>query len=64
MPEFLAGKIMEAREISLEEGKNKYKTYFFTLEKLYSKYQKETNAILEQKDCADCIVKEQQNLLV
>ena len=60
MPKFLADKIMEAKEVSLEAGKKKYETYFITLKKLYSKYQKDTDAILVQKNCADCIVKEQE----
>lgn len=56
MPEFLAGKILEARETSVEAGRKKYRTYFITLKKLYSKYQKETDAILILANAEDCIV--------
>lgn len=56
MPEFLAGKIIDAKKVSLENGRKKYRTYFVTLERLYSAYRKETEAILVLENCADCIV--------
>lgn len=56
MPEFLAGKIIDARKISVESGQKKYKTYFVSLARLYSAYKQETDAILTLENCADCIV--------
>ena len=55
MAEFIAQRIIDAREISLEEGQKKYKAYFVTL-KLYRRYQATVDAILEMEGCADCIV--------
>ena len=55
MAEFIANRIIEAREVSLEEGKKKYKAYFVTL-KIYARYKTTVDAILVAEGKADCIV--------
>lgn len=58
---FIAQKIEEARDRSLEEGQNKYRAYFVreNARKLYEKRYKEgVDAILEADGYEDCIVTE------
>lgn len=57
MREFIAGKIEEARDISLESGQAKYKAYFVNT-KLYKKYKADVDAILTVDGYSDCIVAE------
>lgn len=63
MVTFIAQKIMAARNISLENGQNKYRTYFINT-KLYKRYQSDVNLVLqttEKEDgitYEDCIVTE------
>ena len=57
MREFIAGKIVNAREISLEAGQAKYRAYFIKT-KLYAKYRADVDAILTVDGYADCIVTE------
>lgn len=57
MREFIAGKIEEAREVSLEAGQAKYRAYFIKT-KLWARYKEDVDAILTVDRCADCIVTE------
>lgn len=57
MREFIAGKIEDARETSLEAGQAKYRAYFVKT-KLYAKYKADVDTILTTDGCADCIVTE------
>jgi hypothetical protein len=52
---FIAGRIIEARKISLEAGQTKYKAYFVNTN-LYSKYKADVDVILIQDGYGDCIV--------
>lgn len=52
---FIAQRIEEAREISLESGIAKYKAYFVKT-RLYKKLRADVDAMLEQDGYADCIV--------
>lgn len=54
---FIAGKIEEAREISLAAGQAKYRAYFINT-KLWKKYKADVDAILTVDGFADCIVTE------
>ena len=60
MGTFIATKIEEAAEISLEKGQAKYRAYFVrkSAKRLYGKYQEDVNTILSPDDCADVIVEE------
>ena len=60
MVTFIATKIEEAAEISLEKGQAKYRAYFVrkSAKRLYGKYQEDVNTILSTDDCADVIVEE------
>jgi hypothetical protein len=55
MVTFIAQRIEEARDISLEKGRDKYRAYFIKT-KLYKKYKADVDAILEQDGYEDCIV--------
>ena len=55
MREFIAGKIEDARQVSLEAGQAKYRAYFINT-KLWAKYKEDVDAILTVDGCADCIV--------
>lgn len=63
MVTFIAQKIMAARDVSLENGQNKYRTYFIKT-KLYKRYQTDVDLVLtttEKDDGStyeDCIVAE------
>ena len=58
METFMATRIEEAREISLEKGQEKYRAYFVrkSAAKLYGRYQDIVNSILELDGVSDCIV--------
>ena len=60
MGTFIATKIEEAAEISLEKGQAKYRAYFVrkSAKRLYGKYQDDVNTILSTGECADVIVEE------
>lgn len=60
MVTFIATKIEEAAEISLEKGQAKYRAYFVrkSAKRLYGKYQEDVNTILSTDDYADAIVEE------
>ena len=45
MAAFIARMIMQAAEVSLEDGQNKYRAYFINT-KLYSSFQSDVNTIL------------------
>jgi hypothetical protein len=55
MADFIAARIIEAREISLEAGQEKYRAYFVNTTR-YVSFQSAVNAILIQNNCEDCIV--------
>lgn len=55
MVTFIAQRIEEAGDISLEKGREKYRAYFIKT-KLYKKYQNDVDAILIQDGYEDCIV--------
>ena len=55
--DFIANRIIEAREISVENGKAKYRAYFVNLT-LYAKFRSKTDEILISKGKGDCIVTE------
>ena len=57
MATFIANRIIEAREKSLEEGQAKYRAYFVNI-KLYVRYKDGVDAILLQDGYGDCIVTE------
>lgn len=57
MREFIAGKIEEARDVSLEKGQAKYRAYFVKT-KLWARYKADVDAILTVDGYADCIVTE------
>lgn len=63
MTTYIARNIMRSRDISLNKGQDKYRTYF-TKTKLYKKYQADVDNVLqttERTDEAtyeDCIVAE------
>ena len=60
MATFIASKIEEAAEISLEKGQAKYRAYFVrkSAKRLYGKYQEDVNTILSTDEYADVIVEE------
>lgn len=51
----IAERIMEARDISLESGQEKYRAYFINT-KLYLLYKDEVDIILQTGGYDDCIV--------
>ena len=55
MAEFIANRILEARETGIENGKAKYRAYFVEL-KIYARYKTSVDAILVAEDAEDCIV--------
>lgn len=55
MAVFIAKQIETKAEISIEEGKDKYRAYFVRT-KLYIKYKADVNAILDTDGFSDCIV--------
>ncbi len=55
MAEFIANRIIEAREQSIESGKAKYRAYFVSL-KIYARYKNAVDAILVAEGADDCIV--------
>ena len=57
MAEFIANRIIEAREKSIENGKAKYRSYFTKL-KIYAKYKDAVDVILVAEGAEDCIVTE------
>lgn len=57
MVEFIAERIKEQRDISLEKGQAKYRAYFVKT-KLYKKYKPDVDSILEIDGYEDCIVTE------
>ena len=60
METFMATRIEEARDISLEKGQAKYRAYFVrkSAARLYVRYQDNVNVILETDGYEDCIVTE------
>ena len=60
METFMAQRIEEARDVSLEKGQAKYRAYFVkkNAAKLYHRYQANVNTILETDGYSDCIVSE------
>ena len=52
---FIAQRIEEARDISLEKGIAKYKAYFVNT-RIYKKYRADVDALLDQDGYEDCIV--------
>ena len=57
MATFIANRIIDAREKSLEAGQAKYRAYFVAL-KIYARYKDAVDAILIAEDKSDCIVTE------
>lgn len=57
MAEFIANRIIEAREVSLANGQNKYRAYFVKL-KIYARYKTAVDSILVAENKEDCIVTE------
>lgn len=55
MATFIAARIMDKRKISLQAGQDHYRAYFIRTN-LYEKWRAETEAILIQEGCGDCIV--------
>ena len=55
MATFIAQRIMEQADISIEKGQAKYRAYFVNT-KIYAKYQADVNAILETDGYGECIV--------
>lgn len=55
MPEFIANRVLEAREKSIAQGKAKYRAYFVSL-KIYARYKAAVDAILTAEGAEDCIV--------
>lgn len=55
MAEFIANRVLEAREKSIENGKAKYRAYFVQL-KIYARYKNAVDAILIAEGAEDCIV--------
>lgn len=60
MVTFIAQKIEEARDISLEKGQAKYRAYFIrkSAKKLYGRYQEDVDTILTTDSYEDVIVSE------
>lgn len=54
--EFIAKKIMEARDISLLDGQAKYRAYFVKIPTLYGKWKLDVDTILISDGYDDCIV--------
>ena len=52
---FIANRIEDARKIGLLEGQAKYRAYFVNTN-LYESKRLETEAMIIQDDCGDCIV--------
>lgn len=57
MAEFIANRIITAREDSLASGQAKYRSYFVKL-KIYARYKTAVDAILVAEGADDCIVTE------
>lgn len=57
MAEFIANRIITAREASLASGQSKYRSYFIKL-KIYARYKTAVDAILVAEGADDCIVTE------
>ncbi len=57
MATFIAQMVMKEADVSLEAGQAKYRAYFVNT-KLYTKWQADTNAILEAEGYLNCIVTE------
>ena len=57
MAEFIANKIMQSAEISVEKGQDKYRAYFVNT-KIYAKYQGKVDTILTTEGYGSCIVTE------
>lgn len=57
MPEFIANRVLEAREVSVPNGKAKYRAYFVQI-KIYARYKNAVDAILVAEGAEDCIVAE------
>ena len=57
MAEFIANRVLEARLVSVKDGKAKYRAYFVTL-KIYARYKNAVDAILIAEGAEDCIVTE------
>ena len=57
MATFIAKKIIEAAELSMEKGQAKYRGYFIKT-KLYAKYKEDADTILETEGYGECIVTE------
>lgn len=57
MAEFIANRILEAKEESIREGKAKYRAYFVQL-RIYARYKNAVDAILTAEGAEDCIVTE------
>lgn len=55
MAEFIANRILEAKEKGIENGKAKYRAYFIDL-KIYARYKAAVDAILVAEDAESCIV--------
>lgn len=55
MAEFMAKKIMQYADISVEEGQDKYRAYFVNT-KIYARYQDEVDTILNIDGYGACIV--------
>lgn len=58
MVTFIAQRIIEASEISLAKGQDKYRAYFGStaVQRLYGRYQADVDAILRIEGHEDCIV--------
>ena len=57
MVEFIASRIEEARQISLEAGIEKYKAYFVKNTR-YEKFREDVDGILIIDGYGDCIIRE------
>jgi hypothetical protein len=57
MAEFIASRVISAREVSLKNGQAKYRAYFVDL-KIYARYKASVDAILIAEEAEDCIVTE------
>ncbi len=57
MAAFIANAILDAREVSIEEGQELYRAYFVKT-KMWARYKEKVDAILRVEGKADCIVTE------
>ena len=55
MAAFIANRIMEQADVSLEKGQEKYRAYFVNTN-LYVDWQDDVNTILQTEGYGDCIV--------